>query len=292
MQLKQISYFLRTCDTLNFTRAAALCNVTQPSLSAAINKLEDELGGKLFERNERTIELTSFGHAMRVQLGRIEEAQIAAIKTASELTREENTTVNVGLMCTLSPQILLTALSDYGVNSGTNDDLLIHDISAANWQEVLLSGAVDCVLIAHTAPITDRFEVNFLNTEQMVLGVPHEHPLSEISKVQLKQIQEYNYVDRLNCEFREMFFKEMSDRKYSVNVVLRSEREDLVQQSISTGVGVSILPKSTAIDLGLTYCEVADICVKRSISVVANKASQAAPAVQRLVDAVRNAHAS
>jgi len=45
MEMHQVRYFLAVCETLNFTRAAEICNVAQPSLTRAIKKLEDELGG-------------------------------------------------------------------------------------------------------------------------------------------------------------------------------------------------------------------------------------------------------
>jgi hypothetical protein len=50
MEMHEIRYFLAVCDTLNFTRAAERVNVTQPTLTRAIQKIEDELGGLLFRR--------------------------------------------------------------------------------------------------------------------------------------------------------------------------------------------------------------------------------------------------
>ena len=62
MEMHQVRYFLAVARTLNFTRAADECNVTQPSLTRAINQLEAELGGDLFRR-ERPAGLTELGRA-------------------------------------------------------------------------------------------------------------------------------------------------------------------------------------------------------------------------------------
>ena len=67
MEMHQIRYFLEVCTTLNFTRAAKQCNVTQPALTRAIQKLEEELGGPLFRRERKLTHLTDLGHLVRPQ---------------------------------------------------------------------------------------------------------------------------------------------------------------------------------------------------------------------------------
>jgi LysR family transcriptional regulator, hydrogen peroxide-inducible genes activator len=73
MDMRQIAYFLAVCEELNFTRAARRCNVAQPSLSAAIQRLEKELGGQLFVRSVTGVQLTRLGHAARPQFEKIVE---------------------------------------------------------------------------------------------------------------------------------------------------------------------------------------------------------------------------
>src|SRR3569833_1550016 len=68
MEVHEIRYFLAVCRTLNFTRAAEQCNVTQPALTRAIQKLEDELGGLLFSRERGNTHLTELGRLMQPHL--------------------------------------------------------------------------------------------------------------------------------------------------------------------------------------------------------------------------------
>ncbi|HKD24749.1 MAG TPA: LysR family transcriptional regulator [Xanthobacteraceae bacterium] len=71
MDVRKIAYFLAVCEELNFTRAARRCNVAQPSLSAAIQRLEKELGGQLFVRSVTGVQLTCLGYAVRPHFEKI-----------------------------------------------------------------------------------------------------------------------------------------------------------------------------------------------------------------------------
>ena len=72
MELSQVRYFLALCQAKNFTLAAKLCGISQPSLSNAIKKLEQELGGQLFFRSATNCTLTELGHALRPYLAKLE----------------------------------------------------------------------------------------------------------------------------------------------------------------------------------------------------------------------------
>ena len=78
MEMHQVRYFLAVARTLNFTRAAEECNVTQQSLTRAVQKLEDELGGQLFRRERALTHLTDLGRQMLPLLERTYEAAQAA----------------------------------------------------------------------------------------------------------------------------------------------------------------------------------------------------------------------
>lgn len=285
MQFNQINYFLRTCDTLNFTRAAELCNVSQPSLSAAIQKLEEELGGELFSREGRNIALTPLGCAMRTHLTQIEAARNAASKAASEIVHGHVGTIEMGLMCTLSPERLLSAIAVFG-SSYPQVELLIHDIWETRAQELLLVGALDCIIVAHTQDLPDRFTEYTLTKEPMTLCMHKLHPLCTLSDITLADLHDQHYVDRLRCEFREIFFKTMGARNLQVRTVMRSEREDLVRESVSQGIGISIMPKSAATNAGLQTREISDMDIVRKISLVTVKDRDLKPATEQFIQLV------
>ena len=74
MELHQVRYFLALCKEGSFTRAAKRCGVSQPSLSNAINSLEQELGGQLFYRGPTKCSISDLGRTVRAHMAKIERA--------------------------------------------------------------------------------------------------------------------------------------------------------------------------------------------------------------------------
>ena len=81
MDIQQAKYFLALCAELNFTRAAARCGISQPSLTNAIKRLEKEFGGKLFERHPST-RLSTLGRVVRPHLEKVVKSASLARQAA------------------------------------------------------------------------------------------------------------------------------------------------------------------------------------------------------------------
>jgi len=83
--MNQVRYFIALCKVRNFTRAARQCRVTQPSLSCAIKRLEQELGGTLFYRAPGGVTLSPLGYAVEPHIHQIDRAAKAARRAAKKL---------------------------------------------------------------------------------------------------------------------------------------------------------------------------------------------------------------
>jgi DNA-binding transcriptional LysR family regulator len=83
MNIKQVRYFLAICQERNFTRAAKCCNVSQPTLTAAIQRLERSIGGELFVRST-PVELSALGKALRPLFARLQQTAEHARRVAAE----------------------------------------------------------------------------------------------------------------------------------------------------------------------------------------------------------------
>lgn len=282
LEFRQVRYFLAACDHMSFTRAAEACAVSQPALTVAIRKLEEELGGPLFLREGRGLRLTELGRAMRTHLARVEETREAARLTAQRIVDQDMEMIDVGVMCTVGPNAIGPALSDW---SALNDraELVLHDVWSARAQELLLSGALDCAIIGRRAPSPPRFDAQPLFEEPFVLAAAADHPLAAEPRLPLEAVSGQRYVDRLRCEFREDFFDILADRKLDVDLVLRSEREDWIQTAVSAGLGVSIVPRDMLMRTGIVTRAFEDLSVTRDVEILTVRGRQRSTALERFL---------
>lgn len=175
MEMHQIKYFLAVTRTLNFTRAADQCNVTQPSLTRAIQKLEDEFGGILFNRERALTHLTELGRMVLPHLEQTYEAAAAATSLANSLGRAEVAPLVIGVAHGVAPPMLDGILGSLAVvlpgltidlRGGTSDQLI----------ELSLKGGMDLVLIALPDPVPERLEVWPLFNRSYKMAVWSGHP--------------------------------------------------------------------------------------------------------------------
>src|SRR5437870_2405501 len=113
MEMHQVRYFLAVADTLNFTRAAELCNVSQPALTRAIQQLEDELGGLLLRRERKLTHLTDFGNLIQPHLRRLSADAEAAKTTAKRFLSLQQAQIRLGIMCTVGPARFMSFLASF-----------------------------------------------------------------------------------------------------------------------------------------------------------------------------------
>ena len=106
MEMHQLRYVMAVARTKNFSRAAEQCHVSQPSLSQQIQKLEEELGERLFDRMNREVRLTSHGEAFLRRAVRILEEVDAAKREATDARELLRGGVTIGVLPTIAPYLL------------------------------------------------------------------------------------------------------------------------------------------------------------------------------------------
>lgn len=284
MELSQIRYFLAVADTLNFTRASEACAVSQPGLSKAIRKLEDSLGGDLFDRNSQQVELTEFGRTMRVHFERIEDSRRKAVDVARVATREFVEPLNVGIMCTIGPRRFSGFLEAFRAGH-PHIDVTLHDMTALVIPHLLLSGAMDCVFCARASKQDQRFKAVDLFHEQMVVAFAPGHRFEGFEAVPLMEIAKERYLDRLHCEFRDEFLSFTRASGLELDVAFRSEREDWILEMLRCGLGISVVPASSPIPETLDCRPIVDLTAVRKLELVMTVNALAAPALAAFHDA-------
>ena len=113
MELHQLRYVVAVARTKNFSRAAEQCHVSQPSLSQQIQKLEEELGGRLFDRLKREAKLTRAGAAFVLRAARILEEVDAAKREAHDTRALLGGTLAIGVLPTIAPYLLPEVIASF-----------------------------------------------------------------------------------------------------------------------------------------------------------------------------------
>lgn len=242
MDFNQVRYFLALAETLNFTRAAEKCFVSQPALTQAIKRLEHELGGELVIRNGRYTELTELGSSLRSHFEQLSRTQQLVRNTAKSLVAERVTELNIGIMCTIGPRVLAPMLDKFQMAHPTTK-LILHDVTPPSILSMLLSGGLEAVFCAHNESTDSRLSYRELFEEEVVVAFNSGHPLSVLDEVSLDNVIMYPYVERLHCEFRSQTHEYLVSRGVEFNVVFQSEREDWIQSLVHDGVGITIIPR-------------------------------------------------
>lgn len=284
MEMHQIRYFLAVERERNFSRAAEQCNITQPALTRAIQKLEDEVGGLLFDRQPGRIELTELGRTVLPRLQKAFQEVAEARSDASQLIRDKKQRLRLGVMCTMGPDRIIGLID----NLGTKFNQLEFELTEAKGHDVvklLLADEIDIGLIG-LPQYSDALESFPLFTERYVLAVPARHKFAKNNTVSLSELDGENYIERLNCEFDDFFESAYGAWPISLNLRYRSEREDWVQAMIKAGMGLAILPESFPLVAGIATSTLIAPEIKRTISAVTVRNRPLPPIAQELLSAL------
>jgi LysR family hydrogen peroxide-inducible transcriptional activator len=283
MEMHQIRYFLAACRTLNFTRAAEECNVSQPALTRAVRLLEEEFGAPLFIRERRRTQLTPMGKLLRDHLSIIDDQAQTMKLAARQLLDLDQAELDVGVMCTISPARFAPFLAAFGAEH-PGIACKVHDLTPTGLAEDLLSGKLDCALVARAGALHERMDAVPLYDERMVLAFGPEHPFAQRNGVQLKEIAGERYVDRLNCEFRSLFLDFFDQQALDLEIAYSSEREDWVQHMVRAGLGVCLLPEDAVMVDGIKCCAVLEPELKRAVELVTLAGRPFAPGLRQFID--------
>ena len=285
MELYQIRYFLSVCETLNFTRAAEKCNVSQPALTRAIQKLEDEMGGPLFRRERNLTHLTDLGRLMRPRLEKVLGDTEAAKLTALEFNTLEKAPLNLGVMCTIGPGRLIGLFSRVQ-HELPGLDINLHEATAEMLVQKLTEGELDVGFLGMPTELPERFDRRRLYRERFVVAFPPGHRFGQMHSFRLYDIEGEPYLSRKSCEFAVHFRAVLAEKGITLKYRYRTEREDWIQSMILAGMGCAFMPEYLPMFQGLPTRVIAEPEVTRDVELVTVSGRRFSPAVRAFVDLV------
>lgn len=284
MEMQQIRYFLAVCDQGSITQAAQLAYVSQPSLTQAIKKLEDEMGGALFTRTRSGCELTPLGRMVEAKLRKIYKELQAAKAEAIRFNRLNTVPLRIGLMSTIGARRLSPCLVWYQQEYPNIELELVVD-SEAELLRQLDSGALDLAISA-PALLPALYRTTLLYEERYVVAFNPAHRFSQMQQVDLQAIQAEPYLDRLNCELREDLKGICQTQDIGLYATYRSNSEEWILQMVKAGIGVALMPEYSvpkqAADIDCRYLREPEI--SRKVYAIYTQQPAARFEVQALLD--------
>ncbi len=243
MEMHQVRYFRALCEELNFSRAAARCNVSQPSLTRAISNLEQEFGGPLFHRGRSKTHLSELGRVVKPYIDQVYEQAAMAKERARDFLGLRRARLKLGIMCTIAPDQLIELIAEMRL-AHPNIELEIADANARNLDERLIMGDLEVAI--YCRPETGRDErMHYLPLfrEQMVVAVNEAHRLAKSNAVKVVDLKGENYLERINCEFGVLGDAVFSERGVDGETVYSSDRDDWVLAMAAAGLGYAFMPR-------------------------------------------------
>lgn len=287
MEMQQIKYFMALVETLNFTRAAEVCNVTQPALTRSIQNLENELGGPLFHRERGKTHLSELGRMMAPYCESIQEKTFKAKDAAKAFGALERIRLKIGVMCTIGPAMISVFLMRF-CEKHPEVEIDVVDMSADALSDMLLKGDLEVALFAKPGELDERFHRLPLFDERFVFVAPQNHRLVELNEVPCRELDGERYVNRANCEFYDVVHAEFLKREIRTRKVFSSERTDWVLGMIIAGMGFGYFPEYSVTDENVYVRPLVDPEFVRTTNLVTVRGRPHSPAVGAFVRQARN----
>ena len=285
MEMYQVRYFLAVAEHLNFTRAAEQLNVAQPSLTRAVQKLEDELGGPLFHRERRNTHLTELGRMMRPHLEASLFAAQAAKREATAFQKRETGLLNLGVddcvsMLRIAP--LLQRLSQDISGLELNVTVATHDEVV----KLLLAGTVDAAMLTAQQNLPDRLDTADVFEEPYAVAAPAGHRFLVAKGVTLEELDGEMLLVREDCVHARVIAEAMDQRMIARNERHRSNDQAALACLVKEGLGCLVLPASAAALLGLETRPLLELEVTHRVVLATAAGRRHSPAIQMLLKLV------
>lgn len=282
MELYQIRYVLAAAETLNFTRAAERCHVSQPALTKAVKALEEELGARIFSREGKRVRLSDFGRSLLPTLRQMNEQAERARSIAQDFRMLQKVPVRLGVLATIGSVRMARYLAAF---QGAFDGVEV-EVTEAPVPELLNrleEGKLDLAIVNPCDGVPDGFHCHPLYSEKYVAVLPPDHRLAERNMIRLKDLSGEPCVDRLSCEMREMFLAVCKDQDVQLYARFRSEREDWVQAMVLARIGVAVMPEYSVTIPDLLQRPIVDPAISRTIALISVPGRQYSPATAAMV---------
>lgn len=241
MEIFQLRYFLAVAEHLSFTRAAKALRLSQPPLSQQIKRLEDELGGALFQRSSRMVRLTDLGEAFLPRARSILLQTEDAAREVRARTGLGKGLLRVGASGALAYHLLPLLIVEYRALY-PNIDLHIVEHRTPHLLDAAERHEIDVALIRLPHDRT-KLSITVLRDEALVAALPRLHPLASEPTVALEQLADEPFILISNRgePFHNLVLQLCARQSFQPNIICSGTEYATACRLVGLGVGVSIL---------------------------------------------------
>ena len=248
MTLTELKYIVAVAREKHFGKAAEACFVSQPTLSVAIKKLEDELEVKLFERSANEVTITPLGEDIVRQAQSVLE-QAAAIKEIAKRGKDPLAgPLKLGVIYTIGPY-LLPDLVRQAIARTPQMPLMLQENFTVKLLEMLRTGEIDCAIMAEPFPDTG-LALAALYDEPFLAAVPSTHPLSSKQYITAQELKSETMLllGTGHC-FRDHVvevcpeFARFSSDAEGIRKSFEGSSLETIKHMVAAGMGVTLVPR-------------------------------------------------
>ena len=266
LELHQVRYFLSLSHTLNFTRAAEECNVSQPALSRAIAQLEAELGGELFRRERKLTHLTDLGRAVLPPLRQCFEANQQAKELARNFMKAGHAPLNLALSRTIDMEQLSPVIAELGT-AFPNIEIRVFRGAARNLVEWLRHGDAEVAVAGPLPEEWERFDSKDLFEQHFGLLVNRSNPLSGKNSIELDDLADERLLGRSNCEMMDALLEKLRSLGITNTVTHEVNALEDIPGLVQAKFGLGIWPVDRRAGVDLHTCALEGMPLKRAIKI-------------------------
>ena len=248
MTLTELKYIVAVAREKHFGRAAEACFVSQPTLSVAIKKLEDELEVKLFERSANEVSVTPLGEEIVRQAQSVLE-QAAAIKEIAKRGKDPLAgPLRLGVIYTIGPY-LLPDLVRQSIARTPQMPLMLQENFTVKLLEMLRTGEIDCAIMAEPFPDTG-LAIAPLYDEPFLAAVPSTHAFATLKTVKAEELKAETMLllGTGHC-FRDHVlevcpeFARFSSDAEGIRKSFEGSSLETIKHMVAAGMGVTLVPR-------------------------------------------------
>ena len=275
MTLQQLEYILAVNQFRHFAKAAEYCRVTQPTLSAMIQKLEEELDTKIFDRSQQPVCATPIGIHI------IEQAQNVLVQAnrIKDIIEEEKRSISgsfkLGILPTIAPYLLPRFFPQL-MKKYSQLDIRVIEMKTNDIQKALQKGEIDAGIVASLAGM-EEFIQTTLFYEQFFAYIAREDALSEKQVIRTSDLthEQLWLLDEGHC-FRDQLVRFCQlKRARASQLAYHLGSMETFMRMVESGKGITFIPELAVLQLGDVQKELvrsfAIPCPTRQVVLLTNK---------------------